>query len=276
MTRSVMARTILVLAVSVAVIFNSSQSRGAKGPQFKDGGNPHNLSYDNTGVNYRATDPTDSRAKQICIFCHTPHNARAQTVLWNRADTTQTFGHYSSGSLSIHKDSATRAASDYKAEPNGSSRLCLSCHDGVTALGAILNGGFNSDPIEVSGSQATVMSGSHVFDRAKITNSHHPVSFKYVTDVVVKLNALEGPGNTYTLPVNSSSNARTSVKLDKEQRVQCTTCHDPHQSQYKDVVNTPPLTPFWVYDGSGLGVTTANTVHDEVCIACHSFTAPNP
>lgn len=276
MTKTVMVRYILLLAACTAVVLQTSPSSGDKGPQFKDGGNQHNLSYDNTGVNYKATDPTDSRAKQICIFCHTPHNARAQTVLWNRADTTQTFGHYSSGSLSIHKDSATRASSDYKTEPNGSSRLCLSCHDGVTALGAILSGGFNSDPIEVSGSQATVMSGSHVFDRTKMTNSHHPVSFKYTADVVVKLNTLEGPGNTYTLPADSSSNARTFIKLDKELRVQCTTCHNPHQSQYKDTVNNPSLTPFWVYDGSGLGSVTANTVHDEVCLACHSFTAPNP
>ncbi|WP_298439733.1 cytochrome C [Geobacter sp.] len=273
-----MVRIVLFLSAVLVAVLYAGQSRGAgtKGPMFRDGGNPHNLSITNTGVNFKATNAADPRANQVCIFCHTPHNARAQTPLWNRADTTQTFGHYSSASLSIHKDATARSASDYLSEPNGSSRLCLSCHDGVTALGAILRSGFDTSAIEVNGSDLTVMSGTHVFDRTKVTNSHHPVSFKYTTDVVARLNTLEGPGNSYTLPMDSTSNARGFIKLDRDQRVQCTTCHEPHQSQYKDTINNPPLTPFWVYDGSGLGTVSPNTVHDEVCLACHNFVSPNP
>lgn len=262
----------LAVSLTLSLLFLDSRvNYGASGPKFNDGGNKHNLSISNTGVNYKASNAADPRSTQICIFCHTPHNAKPQTVLWNRADTTQTFGHYSSSTLSIHTDASARTSSDYKAEPNGSSRLCLSCHDGVTALGAILTG----QAIEVNGSTLTAMSGTHVFDRSKITNSHHPVSFKYTVDVVARLRTLENPGSDYWLPANSSSQAKNFVKLDREQRVQCTTCHDPHQTKYNDTLNTPSLTPFWVYDGSGLGTVNADTVHDEVCYACHSFKAPN-
>ncbi|HML78191.1 MAG TPA: cytochrome C [Geobacter sulfurreducens] len=278
-----MTRIFLVIGVTALVMGSVRPNYGAPGPKFTDpgGGNKHNLSYSNTNVNFKATNSTDMRAKQICIFCHTPHNARPQTTLWNRSDSTQSFGHYSSSSLSLHLDATARTASDYKAEPNGSSRLCLSCHDGVTALGAVLSG----VPIEVNGSMFTKMTGDHVFDRAKITNSHHPVSFKYTAEVVARLKTLEGPVSDYWLPADAPSQespgapgtnkARQFVRLDKEKRMQCTTCHDPHQSQYHDT-NTPPLTPFWAYDGRGLSTVNADTVHDEVCYACHSFKTPNP
>lgn len=243
-----------VFFVLVVIFFDAGVSIGAPGPKFKDGGNKHNLSFSNTGVNYKATSASDPRANQICIFCHTPHNAKPQTVLWNRNDTTLTFGHYSSNTLAIHTDTTARTASDYKSEPNGSSRLCLSCHDGVTALGAVLNG----QAIEVNSSISTAMAGAKVFDRTKITNSHHPVSFVYNTAVRDRLNTLEGAG-TYTLPAN------VKVRLDREKRMQCVTCHDPHQTQFDN-----PATPFWV-----LGGTSAPDAHDTVCLDCHTFTSPN-
>lgn len=240
-----------VFVLIFVILIEASISLGAAGPKFKDGGNKHNLSFSNTGVYYKATDNSDPRANQICIFCHTPHNARAQTVLWNRNDTTQTFGHYSSNTLAIHTDETARTSSDYKSEPNGASRLCLSCHDGVTALGAVLNG----EAILV---KDTVMAGTKVFDRAKITNSHHPVSFVYNAAVRDRLNALEGAGK-YQLPLNAK------VRLDKEKRMQCITCHDPHQTQYND-----SSTPFWV-----IGGTSATDAHDTVCLDCHTFKSPD-
>lgn len=252
-----MARIDFFLALFVLsgiVFFDTGAGFGAPGPKFKDGGNKHNLSFSNTGVTYKASNASDPRGNQICIFCHTPHNAKPQTVLWNRNDTTQTFGHYSSTTLAIHTDDTARTSSDYKAEPNGSSRLCLSCHDGVTALGAVLNG----DAIEVNTSVNTVMAGANVFDRAKITNSHHPVSFVYNASVRDRLNVLEG-ANTYKLPSNAK------VRLDRDKRMQCITCHDPHQTQFND-----PATPFWV-----LGGNSATEAHDAVCLDCHTFKSPD-
>ena len=59
---------------------------------------------------------------QICLPCHTPHNAMVgQPRLWNHELTTATY--------TMHEGSGTAVADfDYK------SRMCLSCHDGSVAL----------------------------------------------------------------------------------------------------------------------------------------------
>ncbi len=64
---------------------------------------------------------------QVCEFCHTPHSANTNAAiagapLWNRAETTQTFTLYGSPTMNVAVG-----------QPLVSSRLCLSCHDGVNA-----------------------------------------------------------------------------------------------------------------------------------------------
>ncbi|MDP1901511.1 MAG: cytochrome c3 family protein [Rubrivivax sp.] len=69
-------------------------------------------------------DLSSSTTPQVCVFCHTPHHANVNlpSPLWNRAETTQTFTLYGSPSMDM-----------IAAQPRASSRLCLSCHDGVNA-----------------------------------------------------------------------------------------------------------------------------------------------
>jgi len=246
----------LIIIAGFIVLALSGLSEGA-GKKISEIGNKHNFSYANISVNYRALPTNDNpsypQSAQICIFCHTPHHSSAEGPLWNRQATTRTFRHFSSSTLSID-DPALRAASEY-GQPNGSSRLCLSCHDGATALGAVFTTPFSMTPqpihfTNVKGGQA----GSAGMTIAYETfSSHHPVSFRYNTTVI---NILK---NTFLKDYKSPSNP--NVKLDKLERMQCTTCHDPHQ----DRSNLPdPTTPFW----------TAGT-YDEVCTACHSV-SPGP
>src|SRR5262245_61255919 len=65
---------------------------------------------------------------QVCIFCHTPHNASPAAPLWNRANPESHYRIYSS--------STTQARVD---QPGGPSKLCLSCHDGTIALGMVIS-----------------------------------------------------------------------------------------------------------------------------------------
>lgn len=95
----------------------------------------------NTKHNLAAnTDILSTGTTEVCVFCHTPHGGRADVAgggapLWNRAlPPTGGFTNYSSPNFD----------NDQGAEiigPKGVSLACLSCHDGVIALDALINAG---------------------------------------------------------------------------------------------------------------------------------------
>ena len=66
---------------------------------------------------------------RICVFCHTPHNATPESPLWNRELEPQIYTVYASPTL--------RAGA--LPQPFGPTKLCLTCHDGTIAMGAVLN-----------------------------------------------------------------------------------------------------------------------------------------
>ena len=90
----------------------------------------HNLgtTTGGTGVN------KFSGTAEICVFCHTPHGAdtSAAVPLWNRTlPAPASFTTY---------DSLGTSSLDGKTAPVGSvSIACLSCHDGVTSMSAVIN-----------------------------------------------------------------------------------------------------------------------------------------
>ncbi len=83
----------------------------------------HNLSVSGPGP-IRALTET-----RICVFCHTPHNAAPLSPLWNKALDPQAYTVYASPTLKAGP----------LAQPSGPTKLCLSCHDGTIAMGAVLN-----------------------------------------------------------------------------------------------------------------------------------------
>lgn len=246
-----------VISTILVLLIMPSFSVGA-GPKISELGNKHNFSSTNTAVNYHAIPggdlPEYPRHSQICVFCHTPHKSSSDGPLWNRkASTTSFFKHYSSATLAID-DAAFKSVSEY-GQPNGSSRLCLSCHDGVTALGAVFTTPMTLYPdsysihfidVKSGASGANVKLGFETF------STHHPVSFKYNETV---RNMLRNP------PYNKTEYwynppAINEVKLDKQERMQCVTCHDPHQDR-SDIPS--PTTPFWT-----------TTTYDKACKTCHN------
>lgn len=233
----------------------------AAGPKVSEPGNKHNLSSSNTTVNYRAQDnPLDDRSRQVCVFCHTPHGSTSQGPLWNRRDTTRTFGRYSSSSLVIRRSTTTAAK---YGEPNGSSRLCLSCHDGVNALGDLVSGPANR--VRMVGNQDFI-TGVAQFTQDKVKKGHHPVSFVYDANVVAAISAAKTQVGWHVPPTLAE------VKLDRQNRMQCNSCHDPHQNQSIDTIFYPSpdtdrkIVPFWAYHKS---TNTAIQDHDDVCNSCH-------
>jgi len=98
----------------------------------------------------------------ICVFCHSPHNADPQAPLWNRAmSAVGNYRMYWSSTMQAYSSSASAP------QPDGASKLCLSCHDGTIALGAVRS---RDTEIPVSGERlrpgdagylGTDLSGSH-------------------------------------------------------------------------------------------------------------------
>jgi hypothetical protein len=245
--------------LSVLLLIIPMLSWGASpGPKISEfvGDNKHNLSSLHPRTSGYKASSSDPRGSQICIFCHIPHGGLSQNSLWSRELPTATFGHYSSQSLVI----STKVAADYD-EPKGSAKLCLSCHDGVTAggvaLGKILPIGTTPIPM----AYGDKITGDALFTADKIKRGHHPVSFIYDNTVLGLIQSVKG-SSSYRLPLLSQ------VKMDSQHRMQCTTCHNPHQNQStEEELLGKKIAPFWVYGGGGSG--TAIDHHDAVCNDCH-------
>jgi predicted CXXCH cytochrome family protein len=158
----------------------------------------HNLSVSGTG------DIRAASESQICIFCHTPHNASPQIPLWNRQNPGQNYIPYSSSTI----DAAP-------GQPTGASQLCLSCHDGTIALGDLLS---RDTDVQMTGG-VTVMPNRRSNLGTDLSDDH-PISFPYTESLATLDGKLASP-STLVGP----------VKLDASGQLQCTSCHDPHEDR---------------------------------------------
>lgn len=164
---------------------------------------------------------------KICIVCHAPHNAStvvANAPLWNHETTTQTFTMYSSGTMD-----------GTLGQPDESSKLCLSCHDGTIALenfGSV-TGGTNM----LTG---TTLLGTDL-------SNDHPISFTYNTALATADGELEDP---------STATSGLGGTIDQDMlisgKMQCSSCHDVH--------NTAGLASMLRIDNAG----------SALCMTCHT------
>ncbi|MFN7915647.1 MAG: cytochrome c3 family protein [Vicinamibacterales bacterium] len=185
--------------------------------------NKHNLSTSGPGPVQAQT------TTEICIFCHTPHNANTVTPLWSQNLSSATYTTYTSSTMN-----ATVGV------PQGSSKLCLSCHDGTVAIGNIAGSG----QIPMNGLPTGKLTGSSSLG----TNlrDDHPISF------------VPSTGATLVNPP-----AGSPVALDANGQVQCVSCHDAHQ---QDIDTTTKK--FLVMNNSG----------SSMCLVCHrpAYWSTNP
>jgi predicted CXXCH cytochrome family protein len=142
---------------------------------------------------------------RICVACHTPHNAiNDEAPLWNHEVTGETFDPYDSGTM----DATTGV-------PGGVSLMCLSCHDGVTALDS-----FGGD------SGSVLMTGSAVLS-TDLTNDH-PISFTYDDALATADGQLHLPTTTLSgLPGGGDIDTDMLFGLGNDQ-MECASCHDVH------------------------------------------------
>lgn len=178
----------------------------------------HNLSVSGPGT-LRASAET-----QICIFCHAPHNATPSAPLWNRRDPGSNYLPYSSST-----------AVAQAGQPNGASLACLSCHDGTIALGDLVS---RASPVAMAGGVTSMPPGPG--NLGTDLSDDHPVSFSYTSSLPSQ------HGGELVDPATLLG----KVRLDASGRMQCTSCHDPHD------------------DSNGKFLVMANSA-SALCQTCH-------
>ncbi|HSG08123.1 MAG TPA: cytochrome c3 family protein [Longimicrobiales bacterium] len=173
---------------------------------------------------------------EICVACHTPHNAdqsgaAASAPLWNHFnDTYASYSTYSSTTLNA-------GVGGVAGQPSGLSKLCLSCHDGRVGLDAF--GGSLGTPTETM----TLLYPTSSF--GVDLGNDHPISISYSAgDPELQATTFAPGGNWGT--------AQVSDVLFGAGTVECASCHDVHNGgdPYKMLV----------FSNSG----------SELCLGCHN------
>ena len=165
-------------------------------------GTVHNLSVNGPGTIKASTETA------VCVFCHTVHHASGVTPLWNHSmSSVSNYVVYSSTRLTSLNVTVP--------QPNGSSRLCLSCHDGTVALGSVSSGA----PDIVMQNGVTKLPANDPDNLGTDLSKDHPISFKFDTTLWGIDNEVKDP----TLPA-------VKALLDHDGQVQCTSCHNPHNN----------------------------------------------
>ncbi len=166
----------------------------------------------------------------LCGVCHSPHgisntNGVVGAPLWGHVDSDVGYTMYQSDGVA-----------DVGA-PSGISKLCLGCHDGVTALSAYTGySGTNVDAIVAGGNISKNLQGTH------------PISTPMVYGAPNGFIANVGAGTIGITPLAGILDGGN---------VECSTCHDVHNnSENGETVGTVNL----------LRSTMSNSA---LCTSCH-------
>jgi predicted CXXCH cytochrome family protein len=166
---------------------------------------------------------------EICEVCHTPHNAVTGLTapLWNHQVTTQTFTLYTSTVSPSFNGTAS--------QPDGSSKLCLSCHDGTTKVD---NFGGQTAGTNVITGNANI--GTDL-------SNDHPVSFTYTTATATADGGLFDPATKTT-----GLGGTITSDLLLADKMQCSSCHD-------------------VHNGAGIAkLLRKSNAGSALCLTCHN------
>ena len=141
-----------------------------------------------------------SNIKDNCKYCHIieGENFNSQKVLWLNSNQNNNFIPYKSSTLDADVSI-----------PMGSSKLCLSCHDGTLSSGHL-----NYQNLSASQIISTNLSSSH------------PVSFQYDSYLAYKDNGLHDPTSA---PSGLGGTIKSDLLING--KLECISCHDVHNER---------------------------------------------
>jgi predicted CXXCH cytochrome family protein len=178
---------------------------------------------------------------QLCIACHTPHQANSTQFLWNHTLSSNSF----SWSDMVETTGGTTLPTNIKTW-SGSSKNCLSCHDGTVEVGNTYNPASTWDATKIAG----------VYKIGPDLKGTHPVAVPYPNNTTKNTYNGITTGDLVTLADYKASPAKVKLFRDPtggadNYGIECASCHEPHSTTYADFLRDSPT-------GSAL------------CLDCHS------
>ncbi len=191
---------------------------------------------------------TGTATMEVCVYCHTPHNANntdGVALLWNRSLTIASGATYTPYSNNTIDGTVTNVVTNV-------TRLCLSCHDGTTSVVAMLNppnsGGFIATGDAVNAGVNIAVATSTITGNAVLDmdfSNDHPIGISnFSADTGIA--AVQGTGpftiGATALPLYGTTAANATVE--------CGSCHNVH-----DNTNAPFL--------------RMSNAQSALCLNCH-------
>jgi len=281
----------VLLGIAVYGTFHGASAVVGEPGNVTDNNNPHNLSMGSSGVQAMYE-------QRICIFCHTPHKAKTDAdlidpPLWNHSLSSAVYNVLTPGSVVNSVDKFPFAANagivnmlSSPGAPDGTSRLCLGCHDGTIGIG---NVGSELVPIAMNTASAACLTAEGSLSSSCSAYIGNDLTKKHVVSIPMNDNLIAasvancgtagqttsvqypwdgGQGsvvilrptlNTFNgnpgIPGGSVGMPASKYNTGYNYGVQCSTCHDPHK--WSATVDT---------EGYKFVVTDFNSL----CSACHT------
>jgi predicted CXXCH cytochrome family protein len=176
-----------------------------------------------------------SRSGEICLPCHAPHYPETLPApLWNHELSTQTY-------ITYAKTHSPAMDAKVGSQPDGISKKCVSCHDGIVAPDVY---GGNT------GGTASSLFGENLM--GTVPSNNHPISFIYDTALATKDGDLYDPSTKLSGMTGSTGTINADMLF--LNRMECSSCHDVHNTK------AVPGTKLLVKDSAG----------SALCLTCHN------
>ena len=260
MKKSLLLLMVVLMSLALVAIAISAPINNVSGTK-------HNLSTSGTG-SYKS-----SNEDQICVFCHTPHQATGISTdpLWNHSLSTKTDGYGMYNSTTFNAGAAPQGqGTQVELSGNGTalSNLCMSCHDGTQAVNSLYNpsNDIGANPtMSNAGFMTTISTNANI---GTDLSNDHPVNFTYDTALANLDGGLVDPATVATCVAGNYVTAigqfvtdyptatSISAKLTPSNQFQCSSCHGAHI----------------YYGGTQSGYSPflkVNNVGSGLCLSCH-------